>query len=184
MPITGILLLMLEVLAAIVMEASLPSPTLAKPFSQVTFISHPPPLFLLHLNWDQYLMSWLTRPFQWFRLPPSYKSSTTGCSPEPVGLWKNSFGIFTQRCRVDSQSLQVYPDVSDTIVRATCILSNFLHSAEGSQRLDSSEPVEDNGLGSVLAGQDIVSGPAKFCQYFTSGQEPQQYDQVPCGFSV
>lgn len=38
--------------------ASLPTLALAKPCSQVTFMSHQPLLSLLHLTWDQYLM-WL-----------------------------------------------------------------------------------------------------------------------------
>lgn len=109
---------------------------------------------------------------------------------------ENAFGILTQRWRVYNRRLQVCPEVADSIVKATCILSNFFHSAEESQHSDSEEPGEADGVASNLAPiQNLRGNRASaealrvrhtFCQYFTStaGQVHWQYDHVHRGFSV
>lgn len=103
---------------------------------------------------------------------------------------ENTFAILTQCWRVYAGRLQIGPDTAESVVRATCILHNFLRSAAtGGQNADGEAgDKEDEGKGrggpSILrplknpwgnrASEESQNVRDVFCQYFNSpaGQMP------------
>uniref|UniRef100_A0A3Q1GW95 DDE Tnp4 domain-containing protein n=1 Tax=Acanthochromis polyacanthus TaxID=80966 RepID=A0A3Q1GW95_9TELE len=107
---------------------------------------------------------------------------------------ENCFGILTQRWRVYCRRIQVCPEVVDSIIKATCILHNFLHSAEGDQNPDDDEPGEEVGESILAPIRNLRGNRASaealrvrdaFHQYFNSpaGQVPWQYAHVRRGLA-
>lgn len=64
---------------------------------------------------------------------------------------ENCFDILTQRWRVYRRRLQACPEAADSIMKATCVLNNFLHSAKGDHNPGDGESGEDQDGESVLA---------------------------------
>ncbi|KAJ8381228.1 hypothetical protein SKAU_G00020060 [Synaphobranchus kaupii] len=117
--------------------------------------------------------------------------------PYPGSRLQEHLRVFNRRLRrwrVFYRRLQVCPEVADSVVKATCILSNFLQCAEGDQH--PGEPYEDDGGESVLvpirnlrgnrASAEALRVRETFRQYFVSpaGQVFWQYDHVHRGVSM
>lgn len=187
----------------------LPTPTLAKPFSHVIIMSHLPLLCLLHLTWGQYLCGcgcgWQGLPHE--NVPPSILSRPPPSRgpmsfqpPPPLSpsSWEKCLCILTQRWRVYNRRLKVCSEVADTIVEATCILSNFCLGTKESQHPDCGEPDEADKMENLLAlirnlrgnraSAEVLRVRDTFRQYFTSpaGQVYRQdgYVAIQRGFSV
>lgn len=67
------------------------------------------------------------------------------CLSRARRIAENVFGILSQCWRVYQCQLQVSPDMADSIIKATCILTNYLHGADGNHSAD----VEDQGADDV-----------------------------------
>ncbi|KAI7789427.1 hypothetical protein IRJ41_012110 [Triplophysa rosa] len=109
---------------------------------------------------------------------------------------ENAFGILTQRFRVYKRPMEVNPDLADNIIKATCILSNYLrHEVMGQvSQVDSFD--FDNAGNACLeefqrprgnrASEEALHIRDTFRKYFVSaaGEVPWQYDRVRCGHTV
>lgn len=134
----------------------------------------------------------LLRPYPWKRLPEDQRVFNYRLS-RARRIVENVFGILSQCWRVYQRRLQVSPDTADSIIKATCILTNYLRGADGAQSADIEDEGSDAGNGSVLgairslrgnrASAEALRARDTFRQYFTSpaGQVPWQYDHVRRG---
>ncbi|KAI7806549.1 hypothetical protein IRJ41_007875 [Triplophysa rosa] len=109
---------------------------------------------------------------------------------------ENAFGILTQRFRVYKRPMEVNPDLADNIIKATCILSNYLrHEVVGQvSQVDSFD--FDNAGNACLeefqrprcnrASEEALHIRDTFRKYFVSaaGEVPWQYNRVRCGHTV
>lgn len=134
----------------------------------------------------------LLRPYPGKRLPEDQRVFNYRLS-RARRIVENVFGILSQCWRVYQRRLQVSPDTADSIIKATCILTNYLRGADGAQSADIEDEGSDAGNGSVLgairslrgnrASAEALRARDTFRQYFTSpaGQVPWQYDHVRRG---
>ena len=111
---------------------------------------------------------------------------------------ENAFGILTQRWRVYTGRLQVGPETADSVVRATCILHNYIQSTSktvGQNEPDDDEDEDEDGerilrplrnLRRNRASEESQTTRDTFRQHFTSSAEqvPWQYAHVRRGCRV
>ncbi|XDV25635.1 hypothetical protein PO909_029521 [Leuciscus waleckii] len=111
---------------------------------------------------------------------------------------ENAFGILTQRFRVYKRPMEVNPDLSDSIIKATCILCNYLrHEVVGQASLGESFDVDDAGSGNAClqelqrprgnrASEEALHIRDTYTKYFVSpaGEVPWQYDRVRRGLRL
>uniref|UniRef100_A0A8C1XYC4 DDE Tnp4 domain-containing protein n=1 Tax=Cyprinus carpio TaxID=7962 RepID=A0A8C1XYC4_CYPCA len=103
---------------------------------------------------------------------------------------KNAFGILTQRFKVYKRPMEVNPDLADSIVKATCILCNYLrHEVVGQADQGDSFDFDDGGNASLhefqrprgnRASEEALHIRDTFRKYFVSpaGEVPWQYDRL------
>lgn len=103
------------------------------------------------------LKTFLLRPYPGRRLPDDQSVFNYRLSRA-----RRVFGILSQCWRVYQRWLQVAPETADSIVKATCILHNFLRRANGNHGAepDSSDGAEGSELGDIrgLRGNGISWG--------------------------
>ncbi|XP_073318399.1 uncharacterized protein [Pagrus major] len=137
------------------------------------------------------MKTFLLRPYPGRRLPEDRRVFNYRLS-RARRIVENAFGILSQCWRVYQRRLQVSPDTADSIIKATCILTNYLRGADGTQSADvddGSDAVDGSGLGAIRslrgnrASAEALRVRDTFRQYFTSpaGQVPWQYDHVHRG---
>lgn len=126
------------------------------------------------------LKPYLLRPYPGKRLPEDHRVFNYRFS-RARRIVENAFGTLSQCWRVYQRRLQVCPETADSIIKATCILSNYLRGADGSHNahdededgsvLEAIRNLRGNrGSSEALGVRDI------FRRYFTSpaGQVPWQ----------
>lgn len=137
------------------------------------------------------MKTFLLRPYPGKRLPQDHRVFNYRLS-RARRISENAFGDLSQRWRVYQRRLQVSPDTADSIVKATCILTNYLRGAEGNQGAEGdgdADGVESSALGDLRslrgnrASAEALRVRDTLRQYFTSpaGQIPWQYDHVRRG---
>ncbi|KAL1256488.1 hypothetical protein QQF64_012033 [Cirrhinus molitorella] len=89
------------------------------------------------------LKPYLLRPYPGRRLPSdmkifNYRLSRACCVSE------NAFGILSHRFRVFQRRLLVSPTVADSVIKATCILCNYLRPSEQNLQDELLEDVEES----------------------------------------
>lgn len=138
------------------------------------------------------LKTFLLRPYPGKRLPEDHRVFNYRLS-RARRIVENAFGTLSQCWRVYQRRLQVSPDTADSIIKATCILANYLRGADGNRITDVEDEGADdedgNALGAIRnlrgnrASAEALRVRDTFRQYFTSpaGQVPWQYDHVRRG---
>ena len=93
-----------------------------------------------------------------------------------------AFGILANKWRIFHRPLDVTPQICDSIVKACCILYNFVRRNDGFQLEDTLyesnfESIEATGARGNIEGKHVRD---YFTKYFTSphGAVPWQYDKV------
>lgn len=109
---------------------------------------------------------------------------------------ENAFGILTQRFRVYKRPMEVNPDLADRIIKATCILCNYLrHEVEGQADQGDRFDFDDGGNASLQefqrprgnrASEEALHIRYTFRKYFVlpAGEVPWQYDRVRRGLRL
>ncbi|KAK7162507.1 hypothetical protein R3I93_006733 [Phoxinus phoxinus] len=136
------------------------------------------------------LKTFLLRPYPGRRLPDDQRVFNYRLS-RARRVVENAFGILSQCWRVYQRRLQVAPETADSIVKATCILHNFLRRANGNHGAepDTSDSAEGSELGDIRglrgnrASAEALRVRDTFRRYFNSpaGQVPWQVPHVNRG---
>lgn len=93
-----------------------------------------------------------------------------------------TFGILTNKWRIFHRALDVKLEFCDLIVKACCVLHNYVRSKDGIRFIDTAyectlESVSTNPVERTISGANVRN---YFASYFTSpqGAVPWQYDKI------
>ncbi|CAM4425513.1 unnamed protein product [Leuciscus chuanchicus] len=135
------------------------------------------------------LKPYLLRPYPGRRLPTE-KRIFNYCLSRARRISENVFGILSQRFRVFQRTLQVQPSVVDKVVKAACVLCNYLRP-NGNDQNHATE--DDHDCEQTLQGFEHCRGQRAseeaqnvrelYKEYFNSpaGEVTWQYDHVNHG---
>ena len=140
---------------------------------------------------------YLLRPYSGRRLPEASRVFNYRLS-RARRIVENAFGILTKRWRVYTGRLQVGPETADSVVRATCILHNYIQSSKtaGQHGEEDEDEDEDEDGETILrqlrnlrgnrASEESQRIRDTFRQHFNSpaGEVPWQYAHVRRGSRV
>lgn len=103
---------------------------------------------------------------------------------------ENAFGILSTQWRMYRRALGICPKKADSVVKATCVLHNYLRKngemERGIPQLTSADNTRDAGLeaitqaGSNNSSREAASIRNKYCDYFnsTAGEVPWQHQML------
>uniref|UniRef100_A0A3P8ZT25 DDE Tnp4 domain-containing protein n=1 Tax=Esox lucius TaxID=8010 RepID=A0A3P8ZT25_ESOLU len=119
---------------------------------------------------------YLLRPYPGRRIPEEMHIFNCRLS-RARRISENAFGILTQRWRVYQHQMQVGPDTADGIIKASCILCNYLRPEahhQGEEDMSRDEVEDESVLGPIRslwgnrASAEVLSVRDTFKNYFVS----------------
>ena len=139
---------------------------------------------------------YLLRPYSGRRLPEDLRVFNYRLS-RARRIVENAFAILRQRWRIYTGRVQLAPDTADSVIKATCMLHNFLRCAtmrgdDPGGELDYDDDEEDDGEGILRPLRNLRGNHASaesqrirdaFCKHFSSsaGEVSWQYGHVNRG---
>ena len=93
-----------------------------------------------------------------------------------------AFGIFANKWRIFHRSLNVNPECADSVVKACCVLHNYVHKKDGVRFEDTCYecPLQNVNATKARGTGDGINVRDYFAKYFTSpaGAIPWQYEKI------